>query len=168
MSARELILGVDPGLTGALALYRPAFEAEAGHNHEVVEIIDTPVHSIGKKNFVDYYALGQWIDLRSQLIRLAVVEEVSAGPNDGRQSAFRFGETYGAIKGALGAHMVPMRLVKPAVWKRIMKLSSDKEQSRQAASRLFPSEGQELWPLKKHDGRAEALMLAVYATEVGL
>lgn len=168
MTNARCILGVDPGLSGALALYNPALETEAGHPHAIVDIIDTPIHVIEGKKFIDYYALGAWLDLHACLIRLAVVEEVSAGPRDGRQSAFRFGETYGAIKGALGAYMVPMRLVRPAVWKKTMRLSKDKEASRQAASRLFPAEGCELWPNKGHDGRAEALMLAIYATEVGL
>lgn len=167
MTTRQCILGVDPGLSGVLALYKPSLETETAEPHEIVSIIDMPVHEIEGKKFLDYYALGQWIDMHSGLIRLAVIEEVSAGPRDGRQSAFRFGETYGAVKGCLGAHMVPMRLVRPSIWKPAMKLSKDKEASRQAASRLFPAEGQELWPLKKHDGRAEALMLSIYATEVG-
>ena len=52
--------------------------------------------------------------------------------------------------------------VHPATWKKHFKLTSDKELSRALATRLFPAAPLHL---KKHDGRAEALLLARWLWE---
>ena len=79
----SFVLGIDPGLNGALALF----------NGEHVEIIDMPCveRSVnGKsKRQVDLYQLGNWLDLNRNRIRRAVIEQVTSSPQMGVASAFR-------------------------------------------------------------------------------
>jgi len=53
--------------------------------------------------------------------------------------------------------------VTPAKWKKHFGLSSEKEQSRAMASKMFPEAALHL---KKHHDRAEALLLARYLWEI--
>jgi crossover junction endodeoxyribonuclease RuvC len=87
-------------------------------------------------------------------------------PAQGITSAFNFGFTTGVLHGALAGNQIPMVLVPPSVWKRAYGLiGQDKDASRLAASRLAPAFAQH-WPLKKHDGRAEAFLLAHYGSQL--
>ena len=80
----------------------------------------------------------------------------------GATSAFNFGFTTGAIHGILAGLGIPYRTVVPVVWKRYFGLlGQGKDASRAEASRRLPQHAHH-WPLKKHDGRAEATLLALY------
>jgi crossover junction endodeoxyribonuclease RuvC len=85
-------------------------------------------------------------------------------PRDGHVGAFSFGRSYGIIETALAAAQIPFRTVRPQVWKKAMGVLADKDQARQMATQLIPS-GAEFWPLKKHDGRAEAALIAQYGRQ---
>jgi hypothetical protein len=89
----------------------------------------------------------------------AVVERVSSRPGQGIASAFGFGVGFGPILSVLQTLRLPLELM-PAVWKRGMGLGSDKKAALDKARLLFPDA--ELH-LAKHDGRAEALLIAQYA-----
>lgn len=164
-------LGVDPGLSGAIALWTPATDA--------LEIHDVPVFKIKKKSRVDVRALAR-IFATTQvfcLISLAVIEDVCAMPrvglgpqgvrkvNMGTQSSFNFGKTAGYLEMGIAANAIPYRLVRPNQWKQVYGLSSDKDDSRRIASQLFPNHAVQ-WARKKDDGRAEAALLAHYAKRI--
>lgn len=158
MVDRTIILGVDPGLSGALAFYDTATSG--------LEVVDMPilcVRSNGKKRRqIDLYELGMIIDDHAGDVLLAIIEEVGSMPKQGVVSTFNFGFAAGAVQAAIAANMIPMRLVRPAVWKRALGLTkTDKDASRQLASRLMPDHHAQ-WRLSKHDGRAEASLLARY------
>lgn len=151
-----MILGIDPGLSGALALYSDV----------ALVIFDMPtietVVNKKVKRAIDAYQLGNWIDLHRTEISLAIVEQVGSMPEQGITSAFNFGFSTGVIHGVLAGNQVPMRTVTPAVWKRQFGLiGKGKDASRLAASRIVPQYA-DRWPLKKHDGRAEAFLLAAW------
>ena len=90
-----------------------------------------------------------------------MIEQVGAMPGQGVTSMFRFGEAYGIIKGVLGGLRLPVELVTPSVWKRELKVQKGKESSRLRALELFP-EQTDLFKLKKHHGRADAALIALY------
>lgn len=94
----------------------------------------------------------------------AVVEHVGAMPGQGCVSMFNFGTSFGWLQGMLEALGVPYELVRPAKWKREFSCTSDKNTSIEVAKRLFP--GVDLRRTerctKDHDGKAEALLLAVF------
>src|SRR5690606_22665708 len=90
----------------------------------------------------------------------AVVERVSAMPRQGVASSFVFGVGFGSILSVLHTMQLPLELVTAAQWKRAPGLASDKHAALHKARLLFPSADLRL---AKHDGRAEALLLAHYA-----
>jgi crossover junction endodeoxyribonuclease RuvC len=148
-----LILSIDPGLTGALAL----LDADG-----VPELVaDLPVICDRKLAWIDGVALQTLLQnaLQGRPCR-AIVERVSAMPRQGVASSFAFGVGFGSILSVLQTLQLPIELVTPAVWKRALGLSSDKRASLDKARLLFPTA--ELY-LAKHDGQAEALLLAWYA-----
>lgn len=155
------IAGVDPGLTGAIALYDPATSD--------VQIFDMPTHRItvngSKKNLLDLYALARWIDLHGHSIKAAWIEEPHAMPGQGVSSSFSFGKSCGIAEMTIASALIPMRLVRPAAWKKAMGLTSDKDASRRRATMLFPQHGA-LFARAKDDGRAEALLIAVYGSGI--
>ena len=148
-----LVLGIDPGLTGALAVL------DADGIPELVA--DLPVIRDRSLAWIDGGALQSILldAIRGRQCR-AVVERVSAMPKQGIASAFGFGVGFGAVLATLQTLRLPLELVTPAVWKRALGLSSDKRASLDKARLLFPTAD---LSLAKHDGRAEALLLAHYA-----
>lgn len=148
------VLGIDPGVNGALA---------ALHDDDIY-VWDMPTLAAeGSKSrrIVDGPAL---IRLLRKLARpglSAVLEEVRSMPRDGHVGAFAFGRSYGIIETALAAAGIPFRTVRPQVWKKSLGVLADKDQARQRATQLIP-QGGKFWPLKKHDGRAEAALIAEY------
>lgn len=87
------------------------------------------------------------------------LEWVASMPNQGVSSTFKFGSAFGAALALAQRFKTPWHLVTPRVWKKALKLDSDKKQSLELACRLFPRA-----PLKriKDNGRAEALLIAYY------
>jgi crossover junction endodeoxyribonuclease RuvC len=157
---KDWILGVDPGLSGAVAtMYDGA-----------VDVFDVPTttRTVNKKEKrqIDPYSLAAWLEIQRPLIRFAVIEQVGTMPGQGVTSAFNFGFTTGCIHGIIAACGIEVRTVPPQVWKRKYGLlGQNKDASRGEASRRFP-EFTHLWSLKKHDGRAEAALLALYGSEM--
>ena len=152
----EVILGIDPGLSGAIAFLGP---------DGTVEVIDMPTLALrrgGKaKRELDLIALARMFDERVSTIRHAFVEQVGAMPGQGIASMFAFGKAYGALLGVLSANFIPMTTVSPVVWKKALAVPAGKDAARARASQLLPRSAY-LWPLTKHDGRAEAALIALY------
>ncbi len=156
----KYFLGIDPGLSGALAFYDPIAN-ELG-------VFDMPTHEIKtagkKKRIIDMHSLAHLIDARRGDTRKALIEKVSAMPKQGVTSSFNFGFSAGCIQMAVVANMIPIELISPSTWKKNMGLSGDKMESRKMASQLMPKHAHH-WPLAKHDGRAEAALLAYYSEQ---
>lgn len=153
-----IILGIDPGLSGALSWLYPD-----GACH----VEDMPTFSVtrnkGKKRHLDLPSLLRMV--RERPYDHAFLEAVSAMPKNGAVSSFSFGRSFGASEMMLAALGLPYDMVVPAVWKRVMGFPADKDAARSRASQLLPQHAH-LWPLVKHDGRAEASGLALYGRGV--
>lgn len=154
----KYILGCDPGISGAIVLY----------NCNNIIIYDTPTHEITinnkKKKRIDLYELSRIIDLHSAVIELAIIEEVYTSPQMGVTSAGAFMESFGILKGVIAANFIPIEMVRPQVWKKHFGLTSDKDASRRKASSMFPKYADK-WCRSKDDGRAEALLIAVWGSK---
>jgi crossover junction endodeoxyribonuclease RuvC len=146
-----IVMGIDPGISGAVAFYFPMVNR--------IAVDDVPVAG-GEINAHELARL-----MRIHQPSLAVIEKVSAMPGQGVTSMFNFGRSYGDVRGVVCALGVPLHLVTPQKWKKHFGLSSDKEASRLRAIRTFPAAA-ESFKLKKHDGRAEAALIALYGAEV--
>lgn len=73
-------------------------------------------------------------------------------------NAFSFGENKGHVKMAAAAVGARRRFVSPAVWKRDLRCTADKDTSRQRARQLFPNDVQ----LLKSEAKCEAALIALY------
>ena len=151
---KKIILGFDPGQTGAVA----AFDGE-----RIEAVIDMPTMTRlhGKGNQVDPYTLATaLIDLCAGREATAVLEAVSAMPGQGVTSTFHFGESVGVVLGVLGALQIPVRMVTPAKWKKAAGLlGRDKDAARTLAIQLHPEVADQL-ARKKDTGRADAVGIA--------
>jgi crossover junction endodeoxyribonuclease RuvC len=148
-----LTLGIDPGLSGAVAVL--------DHAGELVSVTDLPVIRDLSLAWIDGGELQSIIltALQGRQAR-ALIERVSSMPGQGIASSFLFGVGFGSVLSVLQALRIPLEFVTPGVWKKSYGLSKDKHASLHKARLLFPSA--ELH-LAKHDGRAEALLIARYA-----
>lgn len=137
------ILGVDPGRKGALAV----FDCDTRR----VETYDMPDSIPALHNLV----------AELPEVAFCVLEKPFYPRMIGTTNAGRIGEAFGALKGALLWRSIPVHEVPPAKWKKALNVPSDKPAARRRASEFFPDDDGQ-WPLKKHDGRAEAALIAWY------
>ncbi|MGB5178488.1 MAG: hypothetical protein WBP44_07140 [Gammaproteobacteria bacterium] len=154
-----MCLGIDPGLTGAIALI---------DGERMIRIWDMPVteKTTGKGKEVNSYLLSDLIvDAMSMADRgllVAKVEQVAAMPGQGVSSMFSFGYSAGVVSGVLGSLGVNKQMVRPQAWKRSYGLTGrDKDASRTLAIERYP-EAAPLLARKKDVGRADALLIAGY------
>jgi crossover junction endodeoxyribonuclease RuvC len=151
-------LGIDPGLSGALAIVEMINGIPM-----LIDAIDMPSTGTNTKARVDIIAAAQWIAKHAPSI--AYVERAQAYPGQGRSSAFSYGRSVGAIEATIALCQIPMILVEAAVWKRRLHLpGKDKEASRARALQLFPVQ-HALLARKKDHGRADACLLVVASLE---
>ena len=129
------ILGIDPGLSGAIAILE---------NKKVLCIFDMPVMAEGKKNKRQLNSAQLVNIIRENTIDneeiAVVVEQVNAMPGQGVTSMFNFGQTFGAIKGVCAALGLPIFFVRPSKWKKYFELiNSSKDSSRTKVIEMYPS-----------------------------
>ena len=120
---------------------------------------------------------------------VATMEDVHSMPGQGVSSTFAFGRNVGFLQGILIALQIPYTLVTPRKWQKEMWIAKDmvysirkdkhgddkrqvapKPTSINAATRLFPTTD-----LRKsdrarnpHDGKCDALLIALYAKRMNL
>lgn len=148
MPIKQRIVGVDPGLSGALVFLNIS--------GEIMELEDMPV--MGKE--VNAHMITHLIEGYGPVMT-AVVEQAHTMPRQGIASAFNYGTGYGKILGVLAALDVPTEIVPASTWKKAMGLTNDKDLSRSKATRRWPLYA-DSFKRVKDDGRAEAALLAAW------
>jgi crossover junction endodeoxyribonuclease RuvC len=151
-----MILGIDIGLKGAIALLE-----ESG---ELIEVLDMPCLADGPKGRSAISAPLLAGILAKTRAAHAYVEHVGPRPGEGAVGGFAFGRCKGVIEGVLAAHGVPVTFLTPPSWKRVIGIppgkDGAKDLARSEAIRRWPAHAS-LFALKKSDGRAEAALIAV-------
>ena len=145
------ILGVDPGLQGALATW----------DGKQLTVIDVPIVKARKRgNEVNLPALS---DVVCQLapFEVAYVERNSVRPEEGISSAQKNGLVAGMLLGCVAMCCRQIYRPTPQQWKKVMRLTKDKNYSITKAIEIFP-DYYDLFARKKDHGRAEAALLALY------
>jgi crossover junction endodeoxyribonuclease RuvC len=152
-----VILGIDPGLNGAMAYYETDID--------VLVVMDMPTVEVtrnGKnKREVSPALLADLIAGRG--IKKAYMERVSAMPGQGVSSMFSFGRSVGVIEGVLAAYEIPVTHVTPQAWMKAMGIRAGKDGSRERAMQLFPQYSS-MFSRKKDDGRSDAALIAKYGS----
>lgn len=122
---------------------------------------------------IDHYALSTIVDVYSRYAVLAILEDVGGMTyidkfghirGQGTAASFNFGKAAGIVQGVIAANYIPIMFSKPSIWKPMMQLSHDKDLSRSEAQRLFP-DFRSYFYQKRHDGRAESALLALFGAE---
>lgn len=154
-----IAVGIDPGATGAVAVYA---------RDRLAETFDMPLS--GKE--VDAVILADRLEeiagqcdplyTRPQIV---VVEHQQAYPGQGVSTSFQTGRRFGVVLGIVGCLDWRVEIVTAAKWKRVTGTPKDKDGARARASQLMP-EAARFWTLKKHHGRAEAALLAFYGAQL--
>lgn len=146
----KLFIGVDPGASGAIAGMD-----DDGRIVQVIRLSDTEAEVAERFGLL----IGSYDTV------FAYIEKVHAMPKQGVVSSFRFGQSYGFVRGVLTASMVPFDTVAPAKWQGVMgcRTKGDKNVSKQKAGQLFPT-------IKVFHWNADALLLAEYCrrTRMGM
>ena len=189
---RHIFVGIDPGLTGAIAKLS---------DEGCVEILDMPVRerrTQAKDGMINEAAL---VDIFQHLHHLehipnahttywhadtrsttrsdklpycdlhrnvtVAIERQQAFPGQGVSSTFKTGRIYGTIIGAACAVGLSVILVAARNWKDHSGIAAgeDKDSSRRACKELFPEQHAQWLKRKKDHGRADALLLAAYARD---
>lgn len=153
------VIGIDPGLNGAIAAIRD--------ETRLVYLADMPtitekVNGRDRK-YVSAVGLSRAVrdiaDMFPGDHLVVCLEHVSSSPQMGVTSAFNFGHGFGVVEGVILSKGIELSRVRPAIWKKKMGYTADKEQIRLDMLAAFP--GVELH-LKRHADRAEAIALAIY------
>tara|TARA_B100001248_G_C27391710_1_gene462789 strand:- start:2158 stop:2649 length:492 start_codon:yes stop_codon:yes gene_type:complete len=157
------IVGIDPGLSGAIAILE---------DRKVLNVYDMPVMAEGKKNKRQINS-AQLVNLlrehtKSSDESAVIVEQVNAMPGQGVTSMFNFGQTFGAIKGVCAALSLPIFFVRPSKWKKHFELiNSSKDSSRTKVIEMYPSLSSQL-AKKKDVNKSDAILIAKFFCETRL
>lgn len=155
------VIGVDPGLDGAIALVL---------NDRLIEVLDMPTfeRKIGKRTTREINQYILTAEIRDLALAVAhvkpnvVIEKVASRPGQGVASAFAFGRGVGMIEGIVAVLGYSLEYSTPNQWKkRAGLINQPKGASRQVASNLWP-DCADMFRLVKHDGRADAALIARY------
>lgn len=144
-------LGIDPGKSGGIAV-----------------LIDGEVHNVLKLEPCTEADIAEFVSDVRALVEastagplFAFLEKVSAMPKQGVSSTFKFGTSYGFLRGLLVGMRIPFEEVTPQKWQKLMGCMTrgDKNVSKGRAQQLFPS-------LKITHATADALLIAEYGRRI--
>ena len=154
-----LIIGIDPGISGAICFFEDG---------RVKEIINTPVMAEGKKNKRQINGPQTYSEILKRINNfpkkdiIVVIEQVSAMPGQGVTSMFNFGQSFGVLKGICSAMQLSMHFVRPAKWKKYYGLiKTEKDASRTKVIEIFPYFSSQL-SRKKDSNKADAILIASF------
>lgn len=133
-----ILLGVDPGASGAICL-------TDGTHHDFILLSETEADIaclLGELDGHDCHAF---------------LERVHSMPAQGVASSFKFGQNYGFLRGLLVAFKIPFEEVTPQRWQRALGCltGGDKRISKAKAQSLFPQ-------IKFTHATADSALIAEY------
>ena len=157
MNHWHTFIGIDPGLNGCFAIINTGVKPS-------IEVIDIPTVeiSVGKKKrrHIDSHAVFKILRKCAGSGTKVFIEDVWSSPQMGVTSAFNMGFGLGVLHASIAGNMLSMERVRPQAWKKEFSLiGKEKGDSLRLSRELFPSAD---LSLKKHEGRAEALLIAEY------
>ena len=156
----KVFIGVDPGLSGAVAAVDSQGDLITIWYMPVVEM--KVVSSMKKR--ICAQSLVSELHLFKNDDAFALIEQVNAMPGQGVTSMFNFGKSAGILEGIFAGMIFPYGHVIPGRWKKHHNLNASKDAARELAMRTWPAKA-DLFKRKKDDGRAEAALIALYSKQ---
>ena len=151
-----MILGVDPGITGALVWLSEGPRVEWCSDMPVLEL----VRNKKKRHMIDIAGLLQLFKGYTKPEH-AFIEESWPRPENGSVAAHASGVVFGVLLCALQANEIPYTTVSPQTWKAALSIPAAKDGARARANELLPS-GAARWMRVKDHNRAEAALIALW------
>ena len=153
-----IFVGVDPGLSGAIAF----LDTTTGR----LDLVDMPAVEVvrnGKtKREVSPQMLAGVFRSRVEGREVSVaLERVNAMRGQGVSSVFSFGRSSGIVEGVVAALNLPLTLVTPQRWQKEVGVRGGKDGSRARAAELFPAMASSFSRVKD-DGRSDAALIAFW------
>ena len=148
-----MIIGVDPGLKGAICLM---------HDGSIIRIHDMPT--------IEYEVNGKTrrridpvqfrdIIIAAGPVEMIVLEKPTTRPGEAPHAALSYGIGFGQMTGILVALERPHCVVLSQAWTKDLGVGADKDVHRATATELYPAAA-DLFKRKKDDGRADAALIA--------
>ncbi len=162
------IIGIDPGLTGAISII--TMYADAGHQRQVeLKVYDMPTISFkDTKPTLDINEVKNLLILYITPNCDIYIEKQQSMPNQGVSSTFKTGLNFGILIGMLSMFDdATVHIVTAKKWKAKypsftgLERKEAKTQARQIATDLFPDESK-YFSRVKDDGRADATLIACH------
>jgi len=151
------IIGIDPGLTGAIAVL-----------DETAEVYDMPRDMDGIAGGTIYRLLAEWEPDE------VYIERTHAMPTNGSKAAYSQGDSNGCLRTAVHIVKRPLIWVTPRQWQMAYGLfggafsdKDRKDRSRWRAQELWPHLADKLGRSNDHN-RAEALLIAEYGRRTSI
>lgn len=172
MDTHRLVFGVDPGITGAVAVVADG---------RLVDVFDTPVRARGSGNNdeVNVSALAAAVrEYRARHVgasELAAIEHVQPMPSQGARrgmgavSAFQYGRTVQSFHAVFEILGVPVHLVHASRWKKDVGMptrdsipddAQRKDYARTLVMQKHPEFAERLKTKSRGQPRAEAILIA--------
>jgi hypothetical protein len=164
-----IVLGIDGGLTGGIALL------EAGDHPRVIWAGNIPVFGHGAKRRVDVPRVLKI--LHPYKIRAGFIERAQAFSKQGASSGFIYGRAVGALEACIMGMGIPFNAVESTAWQRTHGLLKPKDvdaeewkpgkkkRSLARARAEFP-EAAEFMPLEGDHGIAESILIAAHGLKI--
>lgn len=166
-----VVLGIDPGVAPAMALYGgpetcPLVFPPMGVSHESKKVVAKKVKTVERTDPDEASILNI---MGSYKPDVAAVELVGTMPGQGISSAGRFMYSAGLVAGMALGKGCRLIKVRPQEWRKALGMQIGKDISRQTCVRLFPWMAPKFALVKNHN-EADALLIAVYVycREMGL
>ncbi len=139
---KSVFIGIDPGQSGGIAI---VCEMERSRTTLAYNMPDTESDTADILREYQQYAA----------ITTCFIEAVHSMPKQGVASSFKFGRSYGFLRGLLIGLKIPFEEITPQTWQKEMncRTGGDKNVSKAKAQQLWPE-------LKITHALADALLLA--------
>lgn len=140
-----IIIGIDPGASGGIASLQPGQPTDGAPEIETLKL------TVTERDVSDF------LGVRAYAHAYAYIERVHSMPKQGVASSFKFGVSYGFLRGLLIGLEIPFEEVTPQRWQKAMGCLThgDKNVSKARAQQLFPG-------IKITHAIADSLLIAEY------
>ncbi len=147
-------IGIDPGQKGGLAKIcqfggppRPWAEKMPATERDIWDVLNQIMEMAGNV--------------------FAYIEAVHSMPKQGLSSTFKFGRSYGFLRGCLVASEMPFDEVSPVKWQRAMGINPIKDEPITAKKNRHKAKAQQLFPsLEVTHAIADALLIAEFCRRI--
>jgi crossover junction endodeoxyribonuclease RuvC len=141
-------IGIDPGQSGGIGVldsagkYMCSFKFNKQTDADISEMFDCLLSLRGTMDECSIFAL---------------LEKVHSMPKQGVASSFKFGSSFGFLRGMLTAHRIPWDYVSPQKWQKALSCQTKGDKN------ITKAKAQRSWPDQKiTHAIADALLIAEY------